>query len=185
MSAAPHDDDQPAQRPTTRDRRARRADRLRDWADSRERKAEAAEEDLRGTLDLIPLGQPILVGHHSEKRARRDQDRLGRKAEAASEHTHKAQDFRRRADNIAAAADQAVYSDDPDAAERLEARIADLEEQRSQAKERNATYRKQHRDELKALTPFGRDQKLPHPSYELRNLGARINRDRKRLASLR
>jgi tRNA(Arg) A34 adenosine deaminase TadA len=25
---------------------------------------------------MIPLGQPILVGHHSEKRARRDADRI-------------------------------------------------------------------------------------------------------------
>ncbi len=177
--------DQPDERASTRERRERRAEKLREWADGRERKAQAAEEELRSTLDLIPLGQPILVGHHSEKRARRDQRRLTRKAEAVSEHTHKAEDFRRRADSIDGAAERAVYRDDLDAVERLQARIDDLEEQRREAKARNAKYRQQHRDELKALTSLGRDQVCPHPSFELRNLSARINRDRKRLAALK
>lgn len=183
-SDQPTHEPEPADRPTTRERRARRADRLREWASSREGKAQAAEEKLRSILDLIPLGQPILVGHHSERRARRDQRKLTSAAEAASEHTRKAEDFRSRAANIDAAAERAVYTDDPDASERLQARIDDLEERRREAKARNAEYRRQHRDELKALTPFRRDQALPHPSFELRNLGARINRDRKRLAAL-
>lgn len=57
---------------TYRDRREAKADRLREWAEKREAKAAAAFDSAATLSDAIPFGQPILVGHHSEKRARRD-----------------------------------------------------------------------------------------------------------------
>jgi DNA repair exonuclease SbcCD ATPase subunit len=85
------------------------------------------------------------------------------------------------ADEIERQAEHAIYRDDPDALERLRERIAELEAKREQMKARNAAYRKAHAAELRELTPYGRNQAVPHPSYELQNLGGNISRLRKRL----
>jgi hypothetical protein len=51
----------------------------------------------RERLEMIPLGQPILAGHHSEKRHRKDLNRIDRHFAEAKEHHDKAEYFRRRA----------------------------------------------------------------------------------------
>ena len=61
---------------TRRERKERRLARRLEWAQSRDQKAATAFEGVRRIADNIPLGQPILVGHHSEKRARKDQARI-------------------------------------------------------------------------------------------------------------
>ena len=58
------------------DRAEQRADRFGGYHANRVRDAEGAERGVRPILDAIPLGQPILVGHHSEKRARKDAERI-------------------------------------------------------------------------------------------------------------
>ena len=63
---------------TYRERRERRAARREEWAEGREAKAGREFAQVKQTADAIPLGQPILVGHHSEKRARRDQKKIRR-----------------------------------------------------------------------------------------------------------
>ncbi len=176
-------DEQPA-RLTYRERRERKAERLREWADKREVKASSAYQTSEDAVAGIPFGQPIIRGHYSQRRHERALERSQRAMSAAVEHSSKAASFRSRAANIEAAADHAIYSDDPDAIERLREKIADLESQRETIKARNAEYRKAHRDELKALTAYGRDRALPHPSYVLTNLGGVISRSRKRLAQL-
>ena len=61
---------------TYRERKERRAERRAEWARKRKAKSEAAFSAVKNLADQIPLGQPILVGHHSERRARRDADRI-------------------------------------------------------------------------------------------------------------
>jgi hypothetical protein len=122
------------EKPTYRERRERRAERLRDWAEKRDAKASAARGTADSIMDAIPLGQPILVGHHSQRRHERAIVKLDNATRASAEHNAKASEFRRRADNIAAAADRAIYDDDPDAPERLRERIAELEAERDRIK---------------------------------------------------
>jgi hypothetical protein len=167
-----------------RDRRAARAERLREWADKREAKADAAHETAQSITGRIPMGQPILLGHHSQRRHERDIERANNATRKSLEHGDKAREFRDRADNIQAAAEHAIYSDDEDATQRLTERIVELETRRDAIKAANAAYRKAHRDELKAMSAYARDRAVPHPSYELTNLSATINRNRKRLATL-
>ena len=169
---------------TYRDRREAKADRLRGWADSREAKAEATSAKVRTIADMIPFGQPILVGHHSEKRARKDQDRIAKGMDATVEHSRKAADMRSRADNIESAAAGAIYSDDPDAIERLTEKLAKLEAQRQRVKTVNARYRKEHRLQLKEMTAYGRSQAMPFPAYVLTNLSGVISNTRKRLEGM-
>lgn len=170
---------------TYRERREAKAERLREWADKREAKSDAARADFDRTSSMIPMGQPVLVGHHSEKRHRRDLDRIDRKLGQTVEHGRKADEFRSRADNIEAAAEKAIYSDDEDAIERLEERIVELEAKRVKIKERNAAYRKEHKAELKEMGAYQRDQAMPFRGYVLQNLGGNINRNKKRLAQLK
>lgn len=60
------------------ERLAQRADRHESRAAAAAQTAEAAYAERRRIGDSIPMGQPILVGHHSEARHRRDLDRMDR-----------------------------------------------------------------------------------------------------------
>lgn len=58
------------------DRAAERAERFQDYSDSRIRDACAARDGVEAIAGNIPFGQPILVGHHSERRARKDAEKI-------------------------------------------------------------------------------------------------------------
>lgn len=58
------------------DRAEQRAERFEDYSDSRAQDAESARKAVSAISDGIPMGQPILVGHHSERRARKDAERI-------------------------------------------------------------------------------------------------------------
>lgn len=58
------------------DRAEDRADRFEDYSEKRASEAHTAREAVAAIADHIPLGQPILVGHHSERHARRDAERI-------------------------------------------------------------------------------------------------------------
>lgn len=169
---------------TYRERRLAKAERLREWAEKREAKSAASFKRAHDIADMIPLGQPILVGHHSQRHAERDAERIDNGMRAGFEHGDKARRMHGKAGEIERQADRAIYSDDPDAVEALTARIAELEVERETKKARNAAYRTEHKAELKALTAYWRDQAMPHPSFELTNLSGNIARNKKRLAEL-
>jgi protein-L-isoaspartate O-methyltransferase len=58
------------------DRAEDRADRFTDYHEHRTADAESARRTVATIADGIPFGQPILVGHHSERHARRDAERI-------------------------------------------------------------------------------------------------------------
>ncbi|PPD24607.1 DUF3560 domain-containing protein (plasmid) [Methylomonas sp. EFPC1] len=58
------------------ERAEERADRFGDYSVRRSHDAESARKAAAAIADNIPFGQPILVGHHSEGRARRDAARI-------------------------------------------------------------------------------------------------------------
>lgn len=169
---------------TYRERREWRAERRRGWAEERGVKADAASQASHDATAGIPFGQPILVGHHSEAKHRRAVERSQRQALKSIEHRDMADHHGRAADTIERQLDNSIYNDDTDATERLRERIGEREAKRKEMKERNAAYRKAHRAELKELTAYGREQAVPHPRWELANLGGCISRDRQRLVRL-
>lgn len=83
-----------------RARREAKADRVEGWAEARQRHADAKLGAAQQTADMIPLGQPILVGHYSERRHRRDIERMQANTSAGFEHQRKAQEHARRAEGI-------------------------------------------------------------------------------------
>lgn len=182
-----HIDPEPyeAQRKTYRERREAKAARLREWAEMREAKSDAMHDAARSHTAGIPFGQPILMGHHSQGRHERAIERSWAATGRAIENDRKAASMKGRADRIEAAAANAIYSDDPDAAERLAEKIAGLEAKRDEMKARNAAFKKANKDKLKAISSaYERNRALPHPSYELTNLSGNLSRLRKRLATM-
>lgn len=182
---------------TTRERRERRAARLREWAAKREQKAVQSSAQARELGSQIPLGQPILVGHHSERGHRRHLARIDSAMSRAAEHADKARSMESRADNIEAALDCSIYSDDADAVERLRERIAALEAERDRIKAYNASARKGAPDEslldgrqratlesVRRHTPYALGKGGGFPAYVLSNLSGNIKRNRDRLAVL-
>jgi hypothetical protein len=51
-------------------------DRFSDYKESRIEDAQRAHDAVHRIADNIPFGQPILVGHHSERHARKDAERI-------------------------------------------------------------------------------------------------------------
>ena len=58
------------------DRAAERAERFETYSDKRANEADRAKKAVSELANNIPFGQPILVGHHSERRARRDAEKI-------------------------------------------------------------------------------------------------------------
>lgn len=180
---------------TTRERREARAARLNEWADKRSDKATAAFEQSHAMADLIPFGQPILAGHHSQGRDQNYRARIAGKMDQAVEHADKAKSMRSKAANIAAATDGSIFSDDPDAIEALKARISALEAERARLTAYNASCRRgtpdpglldeYQRGGLVSCAKVGQLRSNgAMPAYAGSNLSGRISAARKRLAEL-
>jgi DNA repair exonuclease SbcCD ATPase subunit len=171
-------------RMTYRERRLARAEKLRAWADKREQRADAAYERATELASLVPFGQPILIGHHSEKGHRAHLKRIHSAMDQSCESAAMAQRMTESADQIERQAKHAIYSADPDAIQQLTRKVEALTGERDRMKEANAAYRKEHRTELQAMTPFHRDRAIPYPSFTITNLGATIRTAQKRLEAL-
>lgn len=179
-------------------RRAARIERLHERAGQARAESESAEAQARRMADVIPLDQPILVGHHSEKRDRRYRDRIHRTFQRAHEASKQADELERRA--AATESNRAIRSDDPDAYARLLAKVADLESEQAVAKAINQAIRSAKGDAAAAranLEALGLQARtidaaltgdgLGHlgvPTYHLSNVAADIRRLRGRLAEL-
>jgi len=188
------------------EKQAARKERLLERAEKAEQRAADADRQARARADHIPMGQPILVGHHSERRHRRDLERIQRGHEKAHEERTKAEELRRRAEAVGRGG---ISSDDPSAVAKLEAKLSKLEERRERMKGLNAAWRKAGKpapDAAEAWEPvreatgiaaedlqrvrlemarFGALRDTPYPAYSLRNLGAEIRRVRSRIDELR
>jgi hypothetical protein len=98
--------------------------------------------------DIIPFGQPILVGHHSEGRDRRYRGRISstfRKAFALSDKAAEA------AGRAASVGTGGISSDDEDAIEKLREQLSCLELRQEQLKSANKLLKKRDRTGLLAF----------------------------------
>lgn len=106
-------------------RRATRLERLRERAARMRAEAAAARAAGQQIASHIPMGQPILVGHHSEKRHRSAIKKIDSKFRRSMEAVTEAEALERRV--AAAESGDAISSDDPHAVERYRAKAASLE----------------------------------------------------------
>lgn len=96
---------------TLEERAAERAERFEEYSEKRTGEAEAAHKEVERIAGGIPLGQPILVGHHSERRARKDAQRIQDGMRKAVNLWDTAKYWERRAQ---AAVRHAKYKERPD-----------------------------------------------------------------------
>lgn len=93
------------------ERAEERADRFGDYQGKRLADAKRARDGVSAIADNIPLGQPILVGHHSERRARKDAERIENGMRRAVQMWDTAEYWQQRA---AGALRNAMYKERPD-----------------------------------------------------------------------
>lgn len=133
-----------------RQSRENRAEQLSERAAKIQREADASFARGRDMASVIPLGQPILVGHYSERRDRGYRAKIENQYRKSVELSNYADDLERRA--RAAATNNTIYADNKDPIAEIDAKISALKDEREAIKAR------------------------PHKAYELSNLGANIRR---------
>lgn len=101
-----------------------RLERTRALAEKNRERSQQAYETSNKLVEHIPLGQPILVGHHSEKRHRRHMAKVERAMDKGVEFSKKAAYYAGKAASIEN--NTAISSDDPDAIEKIQEKIDKL-----------------------------------------------------------
>jgi hypothetical protein len=174
-------------------KKAARIERMRERAARLAAEAASKHAAAKRISDMIPLGQPILVGHHSEGRHRRDLGRIQDGFSKSFELLKESESLARRAER--AESSGAISSDDPDAIRKLVMKLEQLERDRTRMLAVNKAVRSNApRDALAALGYEGEiiDKFLTGdelgrkgiPSYALQNTAQEAARLRKRIQEL-
>ncbi len=145
-------------------KREDKKNRYLDLAEKNRKNSDALYKTSTSLSDIIPFGQPILVGHHSERGHRNLIDKIHNKMRKSIEADEKAEYYQNRADNIS----NNISSDDPDAIEKLKIKLAKLEDLQKDMKEHNAEARAN-----KVNQPFEKFQ-LTNNNAVIRNVKLRI-----------
>ena len=78
------------------EKKQRRLERAQELAEKNESKAKQVFNHAHNMADAIPFGQPILVGHYSEKRDRNYRDKIDRIGEEVEELDKEALEIHRK-----------------------------------------------------------------------------------------
>ena len=81
-------------------RKLEKAERYETYAANAEARAESRYQAANEIGSAIPFGQPILVGHHSERRHRRDIERISQNMRKSVEESEKAEYLKDRAHDL-------------------------------------------------------------------------------------
>lgn len=160
--------------------------------------AEAAFDSARQATAGIPMGQPILVGHHSEGRHRRDLGRHDSRMRKGIELQEKAAYYRGKAAGMGKGG---ISADDPAATEKLQAKIDSAKRLQAFMKQANKIIRRKLDDDGKVAALVAectiseskaRELLVPDfcnrvgfPAYQLSNNNANIKRMEGRVDELR
>lgn len=174
----------------------RRRQNLLGAADAANQRSDQAYQTSKGILDRIEPGQPILVGHHSEGRHRRDLKRSDDAMRRSIQESARADDLKRRADAVGSAG---ISSDDPDALPKLRAKLEALQAKQDLMKAANKAIRagKTPEAQIEGLMKLGYSeaeaaevlkpdfcQRVGFPSYALTNNNATIRQVEARIKTL-
>ncbi|XNS77693.1 DUF3560 domain-containing protein (plasmid) [Vibrio cyclitrophicus] len=180
-----------------------RQEAKRDRLEERAAKAEAVSNERFNTAStlgkMLPFGQPILVGHHSEAKHRKHAESINTNMRKSVEAQDKAEYLSRRADSVGSGG---IASDDPEAVEKLKKKLEGLIKSHELMKAVNKIVRSSHMTEedkieylvnthgqteeraKKLLRPCEFFGKFGFDTYALQNSNANIRTTRKRLEHL-
>ncbi len=176
-------------------KRQTRVFRLKEAAERAEKKAQATYETANNMAKAIPFGQPILIGHHSERSDRSYRDKIGGMYQKSFNEFDKASYLRDKAE--AAETNTDISSDDPEAIKKLEDKLQILRKKQEIMKGVNSYYKKNgtcvgcnlitdviaKAIDAKLNEQPGGDKK-PFKSFELSNNNQNIQNVKKRIEAL-
>lgn len=140
-----------------------RRQRYEELAEKAKAESDQAWQRSHDITSGIPLGQPILVGHHSEARHRRAIERSHAAMDKCVEASKKAQHYQDKAESVGSGG---ISSDDPDAINKLKQNLA--------AREANQA----------AMKQANKAKKGSFKPFELSNNNAQIRRLKERIKQL-
>ena len=175
-----------------------RKDRMLERADKASAESQATYSRAKDMASVIPFGQPILVGHHSEQRDRNYRNKIHNTFGKAFELDGKADHYRHKAASVG---NTGIASNDPEAIEKLKNKLAGLERSQETMKTVNKIIRAGKKtDQEKAaeivtagLLSEAQADKILKPdhcgrmgfaSYSLSNNNAEIRRTKQRITGL-
>ena len=176
------------------EKRAARVERMRAKAARLGAASESAHAQARKVGDMIPMGQPILIGHHSQRRHVRDLDRMQRGLERSLDLSNQATALERRATRSEKG--RAVSSDDPEAIEKLRDKLSRLNANRGRMRAANAAIRAGgdvvaalgrlgfREDEARKLLEKDFAGRIGFADYALRNAAAEAGRVERRIREM-
>lgn len=177
-------------------KQADRRERYQDRAAAASKESDAAYATARERGQLIPFGQPILVGHHSERRDRNFRAGISRMYEKSFALIDKAKHYEEKA---AAVGTGGISSDDPDAIVKLRAELAECEACQERMKAANKAIRtgKTPDKQVPALVNLGFSEanaqallkgdfcgRVGFAPFQLSNNNANMTRIKKRIEDL-
>lgn len=140
------------------ERRKRRIERYNELSEKAKEKSRMySNSNANRILEMTP-GQPILVGHYSEKKHKRLIEKAHNDIKKSIEMDDKSRFYSNRAES--AENSKVIYNDDPNAIEKLKRKLERLENQRNNIKARE------------------------HEQWELTNIGANIRETKRRIERL-
>ena len=146
--------------------------------------------------DAIPFGQPILVGHHSEKHHRADLDRIHNSMRQGVELAKKAEYYEQRAESVGKGG---ISSDDPDAVEKLREKLKKMENTQDMMKYinkvhasflkdpsslENANLPEKHKEFIRTYKPQYSWEPHTFAPYQFQNNNGNMRRVRERIVEL-
>lgn len=140
------------------ERKQKRIERYEEISQKAKEKAEAKSNSTANRILMMTPGQPIIIGHHSEKKARRLHEQAHNDIKKSIELSKKSKYYEQRAKH--AKNSNVIYNDDPNAIAKLKDKLKRLEDQRECIKE------------------------IPHETWELTNIGANIRETKLRIKRL-
>ncbi len=179
------------------ERRANRLERFQDLSHKNANESTARFNTAHKMGEMIPMGQPILVGHHSEKGHRSHLNKIDNNMRKSIEASSKAGYYADKAKHIEK--DTTIYSDDPEAIVKLKEKVAALEKRQKIMKDANKIIKSKRpeAEKVEELQSLGMSEKsaiqimepdycnrIGFASYSLTNNNANINRNKKRLVQL-
>lgn len=179
-------------------KRAAKIQRYRELSAKASDRSDASYQGAKNITSFIPLGQPIMIGHHSEGRHRRDVARVESFMQRCLSENRKSDYYARKV--AAAENNTSISSDDPDALDKLREKLEGLQKKQERMKYINkvhAAYLKNNQSIQKYTDLTEKEvstiinyvpkyswEKHPFPPYAITNNGANIRTVEKRIQVL-
>ena len=168
-------------------RKQNKIEKAQQLAEKNKKLSESLNKEATKMASAIPFGQPILIGHHSEKGDRNYRNRIHNKFGQSFKAQEKSDYYSNKAATIAA--NTAVSSDDPTAIQKLEKELESLIANQNFMKAANVCLRKDDKESFlqlkggtEALWNEIKTNRWGLFTFELSNNNANIRRIKDRIA---